>query len=351
MNGPRPVAILGGTGYVAGEMLRLICAHPQLDLAGVASASRSGQPVGDTFGNLAAALPGTVFEPPQAIAERCLDGAVAGLFCATPHGAAAPLLADIIERAGVNAPHIVDASADFRFRDAGRYAAVYGTAHLAPGLLDQFVCAVPEHAAGTPTRHASHPGCFATAMLLSIVPLLRAGLVAPEFFVSGVTGSTGSGRTPVPGTHHPERHSNLYAYKPLAHRHAPEVEALAEVVSGTPAQVHFVPHSGPFARGIHVTVQGTTANGANVDQLVKAFQTDYSQTPFVELAAGPPRIKDVAGSNRARIHVAMDGGSYVVMTVIDNLVKGAAGGAMQWMNRLLGVDETAGLTQPGPAWT
>jgi len=350
MSEQRPVAILGGTGYVAGELLRLICAHPSLSLAGVGSASCAGQPIGDTFGNLSAALSGVEFEPPHVITERCVEGAVAGLFCATPHGAAAPLLAGIIEAAGAKAPHIVDASADFRFRDADRYAAVYGAAHPAPELLDAFLCAVPEHASGTTTRHVAHPGCFATAMLLSVVPLLRAGLAAPEFFVAGVTGSTGSGRKAIAGTHHPDRHSNLYAYKPLAHRHAPEVETLAELASGQPARVHFVPHSGPFARGIHVTVQGTTANGADLDQMTDALRTDYAGSPFIELAAGPPRLKDVVGSNRARIHVAVDGESYVVMTVIDNLVKGAAGGAMQWMNRLLGLDETAGLNQPGPAW-
>jgi N-acetyl-gamma-glutamyl-phosphate reductase len=345
-----PVAILGGTGYVAGELLRLILGHPDLRLAGIGSASRAGQPVADTFGNLSATLDGTLFETPDAITERCASGAVAGLFCATPHGAAAPALARVIESSGPDAPHIVDSSADFRFRDAARYAAVYGSAHPVPALLDAFQCAVPEHATGTPARHVAHPGCFATAILLSIVPLLRTGLSESDFFVTGVTGSTGSGRTPSPGTHHPERHANLYAYRPLVHRHAPEVEALAEQASGIACRVRFVPHSGPFARGIHATVQGRCDAGIDASRLARVFVDAYADAPFVEVVPGPPRLKDVVGSNRAQIHIAADGGSFVVMTVIDNLIKGAAGGAVQWMNRLLGLAESTGLKSPGPAW-
>jgi N-acetyl-gamma-glutamyl-phosphate reductase len=345
-----PVAILGGTGYVAGELLRLIIGHPDLRLAGVGSASRAGQPVGSTFGNLSSALDDTRFETPATIVERCATGAVAGLFCATPHGAAAPVVAQVMEACSQDAPHIVDASADFRFRDADRYAAVYGAAHPVPALLDAFFCAVPEHADGAPARHIAHPGCFATAMLLSIVPLLRAGLARPEFAVTGVTGSTGSGRKPIAGTHHPERHANFYAYKPLAHRHAPEVEALAEQASGVSCRVNFAPHSGPFARGIHATVHGACDTGADAGRLPGAFEEAYAASPFVEVVSAPPRIKDVVGSNRAQIHVATDGGAFVAMTVIDNLIKGAAGGAVQWMNRLLGLPDNAGLTAPGPAW-
>jgi N-acetyl-gamma-glutamyl-phosphate reductase len=345
-----PVAVLGGTGYVAGELMRLIASHPEYSLAAVASSSRSAQPVAETFPNLAGCLGSMAFSPPEEVMDAAASGRLAGIFSATPHGAAAPLIARLLEAAGPAGPKIVDASADFRFADVDRYARVYGQAHGAPELQARFCCAVPEHQAGLPEGHVAHPGCFATAMLLAVVPLLRSGLVDPEFFISGVTGSTGSGRAPLPTTHHPERHANLYAYKPLAHRHAPEVEALAEAASGVAPRVNFVPHSGPFARGIHATVQGRLADPGAGDGLRDALESAYGEHGFVEIVDTPPRIKDVVGSNRARLHVEYRDGRYVVMVVIDNLVKGAAGGAVQWMNRLLGCAETAGLSAAGPAW-
>ena len=187
-------------------------------------------------------------------------------------------------------------------------------------------------------------------MLLGVVPLLRSGLTDGTFHIAGVTGSTGSGRSPLATTHHPERHSNLYAYRPLNHRHAPEVRAIARHLTGEDAAVQFVPHSGPFARGIHVTIQGNLAGSADATSLLAALKCAYEDQPFVEVVDTPPRIKDVVGSNRARITATAEAGCFAVMVVLDNLVKGAAGGAMQWMNRLLDLDERAGLTIPGPAW-
>jgi len=345
-----PVAVLGGTGYVAGEMLRLISGHPRFELAAVASSSLAGAAVAATFPNLSGCLGTTRFVTPQTLTDEARAGNLAGVFSATPHGAAAALIAGLLDECDEDGPRIVDTSADFRFADVSRYQAIYGHGHGAPALQKAFSCAVPEHLAGTPTRHAAQPGCFATAMLLALVPLLRSGLVEAEFFIAGVTGSTGSGRTPLATTHHPERHANLFAYKPLAHRHAPEVEALSALATGIEPQVNFVPHSGPFARGIHVTIQGRTRTGTDSAGLAEAMAAAYPDSPFVEIVDAPPRIKDVAGSNRARIHVQANRDSYVAMVVIDNLVKGAAGGAMQWMNRLLDCDEAEGLRAPGPAW-
>ena len=183
------------------------------------------------------------------------------------------------------------------------------------------------------------------------MPLLKLGLVSPQLFVTGITGSTGSGRKPSEGTHHPQRHSDLYAYNALAHRHTPEVTACALAASGVAADFHFVPHSGPFARGIHVTVQAQLHTPQAAADLVAAFQQFYAHSPFVHVGAQAPRIKDVAGSAYARLSVASNGRSVAVMSVIDNLNKGAAGGAMQWMNRLLALPETSGLTAPATGWT
>ena len=180
---------------------------------------------------------------------------------------------------------------------------------------------------------------------------MQSGLTDAEVFISGITGSTGSGKTPVAGTHHPERNSNLYAYKPLAHRHAPEVEVLAKAASGRQTRVHFVPHSGPFARGIHVTLQAKAKKPVSDNELRQVFTQAYADAPFVQVVHGTPRIKNVVASNYCHIGVATDGDTIVVMAAIDNLVKGAAGGAVQWMNRLWNLPETAGLDMAAPGWT
>jgi N-acetyl-gamma-glutamyl-phosphate reductase common form len=350
MDPVKKIGIVGGTGYVSGELLRLLVGHPDLELGCIASTSSPGMSVADAFPNLAGCYPDIQLAPMSELEADWREGCLSGIFCAAPHGSAAAVIDRLLAGDDVSPGRIVDISADFRFRDPETFAGIYGQPHGAPGLAGKFTCAVPEHLAEVATPHAAQPGCFATAMLLGLVPLLHSGFIDRQCFVSGVTGSTGSGRSPSATTHHPERHSNLFAYKPLAHRHAPEVEAIAEAVTGCRPEVRFVPHSGPFTRGIHVTIQGRLREGANPDDLRGALADTYRDHVFVELTAAPPRIKDVVGSNRARLHVSADEGSYVVLVVIDNLVKGAAGGAMQWMNRLLGIPEETGLTAPGPAW-
>src|SRR5262249_6853269 len=156
-------------------------------------------------------------------------------------------------------PSVVDISADYRFADLAEYERVYKHAHGAPARAKDFTCAVPEHLDNAPTPHVAHPGCFVTASLLAVVPLLKLGLVDGPVFVSAVTGSTGAGRSPVAGTHHPQRHSDLYAYGALTHRHGAEIASLARTATGLEARIAFVPHSGPFARGIHATVQASLA--------------------------------------------------------------------------------------------
>jgi N-acetyl-gamma-glutamyl-phosphate reductase len=348
-----PTIVLGGTGYVAGELLRLIAGHPNFELAGILSDSQPGESVAKAFGHLASVYPDTRFSSIEEIEQLVATLPHSAVFSAAPHGAAAALIDRLLtkaEAAGTK-PTVVDISADYRFTTNDAYAAVYKHEHGAPARLKDFTCAVPEHLTASPTAHVGHPGCFATAILLASVPLLKLGIATPTLFVSGVTGSTGSGRKPVEGTHHPQRHSDMYAYNALAHRHAPEVTALAKTASGVDAHFAFVPHSGPFARGIHVTVQATLAKPASQAELLEAFTKFYAHSPFVTVGATPPRIKDVAGSNYARLSVATDGKVVAVMSVLDNLNKGAAGGAVQWMNRLLSLPETAGLTAPAAGWT
>lgn len=347
-----PCIVLGATGYVGGELLRLIAGHPGLELHAATSDSQAGNAIADQFPHLASHIDSNFVSTNDAMATLAgLESAA--VFSAAPHGAAAATIAatlDAAEAAGTDV-HVVDASADFRYADADAYAAVYGQAHGAPERLPQFVSAVPEHLTETSTKHVGHPGCFATAMQLAIVPLLKHGLSEPNLVATGITGATGSGKVPTATTHLPERHANLFAYKPLSHRHAPEVVAHVAAATGTAPALHFVPHSGPFARGIHMTVIAPATAACHVAALHDAFTDYYATAPFVRVVDGMPRLKSVVGSNFAHIGLATANDTVCITVVIDNLVKGAAGGAVQWMNRLLGLDETTGLMQSAAGWT
>lgn len=353
MSATMPTLVLGGTGYVAGELLRLIAAHPHLRLAAIASDSQPGEPVVAAFPHLGPAIGDLGFASQDEVLSLASRLPRTAVFSAAPHGVSAELIDTLLTRAEAagTRPTVVDISADYRYADVAGYERVYRHPHGAPERLPQFTCAVPEHLARVATPHVAHPGCFATATLLAVVPLLALGIVEPRLFVSGITGSTGSGRKPGPSTHHPQRHADLYSYNALAHRHAPEVAALARAASGVDAEIAFVPHSGPFARGIHVTVQATLARPMATAELLAALRGFYDSSHFVQVLDSAPRIKDVVASNFAQLSAASAGSSVAVMSVLDNLVKGAAGGAVQWMNRLLGFDETAGLTATAPGWT
>lgn len=347
-----PVIVLGGSGYVAGEFLRLIAQHPRLAVGAAVSTSAADQAVGNAFAHLHPIFPTERFVSLDTAVERLGEKPRWVVVSAAPHGASAPLVARLLEAAdaaGV-AMTVVDASADFRFRSAEQYAEIYHAPHPAPQLLESFRCAVPEHLAEIDTAHAAQPGCFATAMLLAIVPLVSRGLSEPDFSVSAITGSTGAGGTPRETTHHPVRQSNVFAYQPLAHRHAPEVRALTEAATRRSIGLHFVPHSGPFARGIHATVFAPRASTAPTEALRAAVADYYRDAAFVRVLESPPRVKDVAGTNFASLSIDADERVITVCCVIDNLVKGAAGGALQWVNRLHGWPDTEGLMTAPPGW-
>lgn len=346
-----PAVILGASGYVAGELLRILAGHPHFRIAAAISESNADSVVESVFPNLTGVWPELRFRPLAELGEALQEPCA--VFSCAPHGASAGLIATALGLADEKgcAVRVVDASADFRYANAPAYEAVYGAEHGAPELLPLFSAALPEHRATADTPHIGHPGCFASALLLASVPLMRFGLVDTPLFASGVTGSTGAGKQPLQTTHHPLRHSNMFAYKPLLHRHAPEVEAICEAVSGARPDLKFVPHSGPFARGIHVTMQAGLKGSVNEGRVRAAFAESYAESPFVHVVDSPPKLKDVVGGNHAHLAVTVHSDSVAVFVVLDNLVKGAAGGAVQWMNRLYGLEETAGLTAAGPAWT
>jgi N-acetyl-gamma-glutamyl-phosphate reductase len=353
MSAATPAIILGGTGYVAGELLRLIAGHPQLEVAAILSDSQPGAPVSGAFAHLQSAYPDLKFAAAGEIEGIIGRTPVTALFSAAPHGISAAIVDKLLSKAVAAGTrvHCVDISADFRYATQAAYEAVYKHAHGAPARIREFTCAVPEHMQKSPTPHVAHPGCFATATLLASVPLLALGLTDTRLFVTGITGSTGSGRKPVEGTHHPHRHSDFYSYGALSHRHVPEITACAKLATGIEAEFNFVPHSGPFARGIHVTVQASLKKSIGTAEALDALTRYYKDCPFVRVAKAAPRVKDVAASNYSHLGAVSNGNSIAVMSVLDNLNKGAAGGAIQWMNRLLGLAETTGLTAPAAGWT
>ncbi|HTC14963.1 MAG TPA: N-acetyl-gamma-glutamyl-phosphate reductase [Steroidobacteraceae bacterium] len=353
MNESIAAVVLGGTGYVAGELLRLLAAHPTFRVAAVMSDSQPGAPLAGAFPHLGTSYPHERFRSEEEVTRILCEAPQSALFSAAPHGVAAGLIDRLLtacERAG-SAPRVADISADFRYRSAAAYEAVYHRPHPAPARLAQFTCALPEHLERLTTPHVAHPGCFATAMLLAAVPLLATGLVSDTLFISGTTGSTGSGRKPVEATHHPLRHGDLYSYSALAHRHTPEVTACAKAATGVDAEFAFIPHSGPFARGIHVTLQAALRRPLDTDELLGLLRAFYAAMPFVQVRAQAPRVKDVATSNYAHLSATVAGNTLAVLCAIDNLNKGAAGGAIQWMNRIYGLPQSAGLGAPAPGWT
>ena len=354
MSGTIPAFVLGGSGYVAGELLRLIAAHPHFALAAVMSESQPGEAVAGAFPHLLSAYPLTRFSSQAEVQKMLCEAPQAAVFSAAPHGVSAGLIDTLLsaaEKAGRH-PRVVDISADFRYSSAAAYAAVYPHAHGAPGAHR----AVHLRAAGAlgQARDAPRrsPGLLRDGDLARERAAARqSGSSRPALFVSGVTGSTGSGRKPVPGTHHPLRHGDLYSYSALVHRHVPEVAACARAASGVEAEFAFVPHSGPFARGIHVTVQAALSRPLDTEKLLDSLRAFYADAPFVRISEQAPRVKDVVASNHAHLSAVTMSGTVAVMCALDNLTKGAAGGALQWMNRMFALPESAGLTAPAPGWT
>ncbi len=348
-----PVVVLGGSGYVAGELTRLLTQHPSFDLRAVVSTSAPGQSISETFPHLAPALGGKKFSSSEDAKENLRPKRTLGLFSALPHGDAATLLDEWIQAAeevGCELK-IVDLSSDFRFKTSESYQAVYGKPHPTPYLLDRFACDLPDLPVQVDSQFLAHPGCFTTSVTLGITPLMAAGLVEPSFVVSGVTGSTGAGRQPRAGTHHPERHGGMWAYEPLRHRHQPEMEMLVEQATGKSIEVAFIPHSGPFSRGIHATIVANLVDGATEAKVREALESYYQSSPFVEVRSTWPSVKDVVGTNMCHLNCRVEGGKVMVASVIDNLTKGAAGGGVQWMNHLFAFDMQTGLCLPGLGWS
>lgn len=337
------VAVVGATGYTGSELVRLLNAHPEVEIAAITSRSRAGQPFSSVHG-AALGITDQELVTTADLAQMDLDA----VFLALPHGASMAFVAD--QQPG--GPVIIDLSGDFRLPDADIYARWYGQPHAAADRLDEAVFGLPELFRDriAAARLVANPGCYPTATILALAPLIRRGLVAGgDVVVDAKSGVTGAGATAKAATHFPDLFGDFKAYAVGSHRHTPEIETVLSGLGSEPVQVLFQPHLLPIDRGILVTCYARPAAGLTATVLREAYAEDYASEPFVRWRDEPPAVKQVRGSNYCDVHAHLDErtGRVIVLSVIDNLVKGAAGQAIQNLNIMFDWPETAGLTQ-GP---
>lgn len=342
-------AVMGGTGYGAAEMIRRLLLHPEVELARVASVDLVGEPLGAAHLSLDGAGDLRFEDLAPLQAAEGMDVVLLAL----PHRVSA-------EKAGAIAlggrVKVVDMSGDYRLRDPAAYQRWYGARHPHPELLDAFVYGLPEleRERIRSSRLVAAPGCFATAVELGLLPLARAGLLEGVVHVEGITGSSGSGAAPGPATHHPVRAGNLRAYKPLEHQHVPEIRQALVQAGATDLELRFVPVSAPLGRGILAVSFVEVPDGWTEERVRRLYQDAYAAEPFVRVPrARLPEVAAVSGSNHAEVGVVV-GPSFrgrrtvTAVSALDNLVKGGAGQAIQDMNLMLGLPETASLEDTGP---
>lgn len=337
-----PVAVLGASGYTGAELLRLLLEHPRVEIAALAGERAAGARIAQVFPQLAGRLDREV----EALDVERIAGRAEVVFSCLPHGASAAAVAALARRGRM----VVDLSADFRLRDAGTFATWYGP-HLHPELLSRAVYGLPElhREELRGARLVASPGCYPTATILAVAPLLARGLVRPRLVVDAKSGVTGAGRTPTLGTHFSEIGEGVRPYKVAgSHRHTPEMEQELSRAAGVAVRLTFTPHLVPMARGILACVYGEPTDPALGEADYRSVLVDaYRGEPFVVvLDEGLPDTAHVRGSNRAHLAVRFDAraGVLVAMAAIDNLVKGASGQAIQAMNVALGWPEAEGLT-------
>ncbi|MDY7103439.1 MAG: N-acetyl-gamma-glutamyl-phosphate reductase [Actinomycetota bacterium] len=340
------VGIIGASGFVGAELLRLCAGHPELRVRFATADSQAGTTVGELYPSLA-----PVYGDLSLVSwsPELADG-VDLAFCALPHGASQAVMGDLLGRV----KHVVDLGADFRLRDPAAYPAWYGAAHTAPELLGEVAFGLPElfRAQLPGARLVAAPGCYVTTASLALAPLVREGLVEPTgIVVDAASGVSGAGRPPKAHTTFCAVDENFTAYGLLDHRHTPEMEQVLTETSGTDVQLLFTPHLAPMNRGILATCYARPTGPAGTDELLEVFRAAYEGEPFVTVGQQVPQTKSTLGSNSAHLTVRRDDrtGWIVAIGALDNLVKGAAGQAVQCANAVCGLDETVGLARVGLA--
>jgi N-acetyl-gamma-glutamyl-phosphate reductase len=334
------VGIINVTGYAGVELARLLSQHPEVTLASVTGRSAAGQRLGQVFPHLANI---------DLTIEATL-GDVSFAFSAMPHKESAKEIVPLLDRS----IKVVDISADFRLKDAAEYGRWYGATHLAPQLLERAVYGLPElyRSQVASAQLVANPGCYPTGAILALAPVVKAGLIEPEVIIDSKSGVSGAGRSLSLATHFSEANEDVTAYALEGHRHLPEItQELGLLHPEQLLAVTFVPHLIPMTRGILTTCYATLASGKiaagkkGEEKLRQLYLDFYRGEPFVRVVEAPPHTKHTWGNNLCLIHPTIDArtGRLIVISSIDNLVKGAAGQAIQNMNLMLGIPETTGL--------
>lgn len=335
------VGIFGGSGYGGSELLRILLFHPNVDVTFVTANEHAGKRVSDVHRNLLGLTDMTFRLAPEDLAELPdLDC----VFLALPHGQAM----DVVPRLPAKVKAI-DLSGDFRLRDQESFEQNYGRAHTAMQSQTEFVYGLTEsnRTAIRDARLIANPGCFATSTLLGLAPLVTKGLISGRVIVDAKTGSSGSGAKAAANTHHPQRMNSFYAYKPFTHQHVPEIEQELGRVGDWNSELVFMTHSLPVSRGIFSSIYVEVKQELTEEELHLIFEEFYQESFFVRLVKGSPDINWVKATNFCDLGFATRGRQVVIFSALDNLVKGAAGQAVQNMNLMFDLDEKTGLMLVG----
>ncbi|HSK64767.1 MAG TPA: N-acetyl-gamma-glutamyl-phosphate reductase [Pyrinomonadaceae bacterium] len=336
------VAIFGGSGYGGSELLRILLFHPNAEVVFVTANEHAGKPVADVHRNLHGLTDLSFIKAPEELRETLND--IDCVFLALPHGQAMSIAPALPARIKA-----IDLSGDFRLRDQSVFEQHYKQPHNAMDTQAEFVYGLTEtnREAIRGARLIANPGCFATATLLGLAPLVANGLLSGRVVVDAKTGSSGSGAKAAANTHHPQRMNSFYAYKPFTHQHVPEIEQELEHVGDWTSELIFMTHSLPVARGIFASSYAETKQQLTEHQIREIFADYYHGSFFIRLISGSPDINWVKTTNFCDLGFAVRGKQVVVFSAIDNLVKGAAGQAVQNMNLMFGLDEKTGLVMAG----
>jgi N-acetyl-gamma-glutamyl-phosphate reductase len=336
------IGVLGASGYTGADLVRLAARHPNVEIVALTANTHAGKAMAEVFPHF------FMLDMPTLVEWEMVDWTkLDAVFCGLPHGTTQEIIAGLPARLKV-----VDLSADFRLADVETYAQWYGHAHRAPELQKEAVYGLTElkRADIAGARLVANPGCYPTSAQLPLVPLIEAGQIdADDIIIDAKSGVSGAGRDAKQGSLYAEVTEGIHAYGIASHRHGPEIEQGLGQAAGKPIVVNFTPHLMPMSRGILSSIYVRLANGASADDLRSTLANRYDGEPFVRVlpAGQAPQTRHVRGSNHCLIGVFADRvkGRAIVMAVIDNLVKGASGQAIQNMNLMAGFAETAGLEQ------
>lgn len=331
------VAVVGASGYAGGELLRLLANHPQAKLVGAYDVKNAGQPLHKIHPNLRGVLDLTITEPDYSIIGRNVDA----VFTATPHGVAMKFVPLLME-GGVK---IIDLSADYRFEDPKVFERYY-IKHESPQLRATYGLPELYRTQIKKARLVANPGCYPTAAILSLAPLVKEHIIdLNHIVIDAKSGTSGAGASLSEATHHPICGSNIMAYSATTHRHGPEIDQELSKLAGHEVKAYFTPHLIPIVRGILSTAHVFLKERLSKDALIEIFKNFYREEPFIRIVEGLPSVNYVVGSNYCDIGLEVDakGNRVVVVSAIDNLIKGASGQAIQNMNIMFEINESEGL--------